>query len=213
MNSEELAKIEERWIAASGAPWSLVDKTDQRGLRAVVPLPGTKFLAVRADYICDAESAIKHGACKSAEEWVEMLQSYWRKEPRFSLGRRCIDVRPKRVVEQENSKRITALISSGQLGLTEGDEHGDMLGATTEPTIAFSAEATEADINFVLNAANDVGRLVHEQRKAQEEIEKLKYQLQRSKEEASKAILEAAAIKRACRAFKDAATGLAGLDL
>lgn len=172
MNDVELAKIEERWLAASGGPWSLVDKRENANLRAIIPVPGGKFLLVRSTQVFDAESAIKNGVCKSEADWVEMLEGYWKRGTRPSEGRRCVDTRNPRESRLARERAITKASNAGKVSLRTGEEYGEMLEHIPEPAMVFSEDASEADVQLVLHAPTDIGRLLAEVRRLRAEAEK-----------------------------------------
>lgn len=200
MNEVELAKIEERWLAASGGPWSLVDKRENADLRAIIPIPGNKYLLVRSTQVFDAESAIKNGACKSEAEWVEMLEGYWKRGTRPSEGRRCVDTRNPRESRLARERAITKASNAGKVSLRTGEEYGEMLEHIPEPAMVFSADASDADIQLVIHAPTDIGRLIDAVRRLRAEAEKSEkkaddLQEQRDKLQASERAMSAMVAK------------------
>lgn len=200
MNAEQLGNIEERWLKASGGPWSTSDfRVHGMGFTtaaAMEALKSGKARKLETVFYATYESALAAGAVKDLKQWSDMLEKelFSSTTSEMTLGR-CVQIlcKPRKMIADENRKIDRAVFLD-----KDGPE-------TTIASFAILDGAKPADIEFVLRAPDDIGTLITEVRKLHAKVDRLVTDLHEAVDATASALEREATAKKAVKSMLDAA--------
>lgn len=200
MNEQHLASIEERWLKASGGPWTIEDQrrpVGDRGLLYVSEKSIREFQSKSAAgesaslkhiRVNTYKDAFEHGLVQDEDGWLALLEENLRNGATYE--------------QLISSCRFIYCVKAKVLSALRAKEDRKM--STEEQAIASFAvleqsdeigRANQADIDFILHAPEDVGALITGMRKANETIDSLTDELVRTKAELDDAKIAAVRAK------------------
>lgn len=190
MNQEQLAKIEQRWLAASGGPWTVDDMTSAdygirlttreavERLQADVEIKDPHHGNVRITpprkletvVIGDFQTALESGVVRDIEEWTRLVEerAFGPLDFERVAGRcRLIYAMPRAIKEaRERAVDKTAFTS-------RASKHDEPEPSFAVLTAEQSGDCKSADIEFLIHATEDVGTLISEVRRQEAKIAEL----------------------------------------
>lgn len=189
MNEQQLAKIENRWAAASGGPWIVEDWSRPEHERGHVVTPqyaldefrdtlkGGKESVLKPLFIRTFQDATQANLMSDREEWIRKLE-----EEQFAVSYDRIAQACRLVLPCTRSKRAREQREQDRKFLKEQDEP-----EVTRPIFAILGpeqigDCRPPDLEFVLHAPEDMGVLIEEVKRQEEVIESLKEQLLEARE-------------------------------
>lgn len=185
MNEQQLARIEERWAAASGGPWIVEDwtrKPTDRGLVMTTKEALDRFAEGKTTHLENAfirteRDAIASGLVRDRDEWVRLLEEKLVMVSYDQLAQSC---------------RLVLPCTRSRRDSEEREQNRTLLGKEqrlpdTPPVFAIlgyeqDGNCTDANLRFVLHAPEDMGVLIEEVKRQEEVIESLKEQLLEARE-------------------------------
>lgn len=213
MNNEALSKIESRWLAASGGPWTVVDMraggpgltfASNTAIEAFRKKAITEDGRVRVDHVrfTNFNDAKEAGACKTIEEWAGMLEKQLFKGDFDDLAERF------KVVVTKSPHEYAAICESIDKSFIRGKDPKH-----EEPSYSFaiSPTAKPEDVELLRRAPEDIGNLVEEVRKSWAKADELRSALEQAREEAKEAKKRADLATKAVDQFREAAARIASL--